>query len=313
MTTDNVTQVATEVLRLYGIEEARLIRLGGIDNTNFRVDTGAESYALHLCATRHDRAAIASELVWLSSLRSSAALMVPEPVTNHAGEWVSSVTQGGAETLCTLMKWLEGRIPPTVDAMTTEQLAQTGALMARLHSHSQGFKVLEEFSRPTYDEAYFRGRFNTLYRALRSTGLDQGDLEAFSADADMVLTRFGSLEPTPSAFGLIHNDFHSGNYLLDDSTVSIIDFGRCGFGFYLHDLALALMELNETQRGSFLRGYVGVRPLPDGYVSLNETFLVLAYLDNLGTLVSNPEEMNFVVNETPFVMAACRRAASSPA
>lgn len=311
-TAADVTGLATDALHLYGIKTAELTRLGGIDSTNFRVDTGAEFYVLHLYAARYNRAAIASELVWLDSLQRDVRLNVPEPVANRAGELVSSVRRGGAETLCTLMKWLEGRVPPTVDVMTVEQLEGTGALMAQLHTHSQGFRVPEGFSRPTYDGAYFRNCFGTLYRALCSTRLNQSDLEAFRADADTVLTRFESLEPVSSAFGLIHDDFHSGNYLLSGSMVSIIDFGRCGFGFYLHDLALALMELNETQRGNFLGGYKQVRPLPNGYTSLNETFLVLAYFDNLGTLASNPEEMDFIVNEMGFVAEACRRAASSP-
>ncbi len=95
-------------MTFYGLENAHLTRRGGIDGTNFRVDAGEASYALHLYAARYDRAAIASELAWLSSLRDDTALTVPEPVANRAGELVSSVTYGGTDTLCTLMVWLGG-------------------------------------------------------------------------------------------------------------------------------------------------------------------------------------------------------------
>lgn len=314
MTTDTgLTGLATEVLRLYGVEDAQLTRLGGVDNANFRVDAGTNVYALHLYAARQNRTSITSELVWLSSLRSDLSLTVPEPVPNKAGELVSSITLGKTETFSTLMRWFEGDIPPTVDAMTSEQLEQTGTLMARLHIHSQGFDIPERFVRPIYDEAHFRSRLETLYGALRSAEFDRDDLRSFSSDAEAVLVRFGSLEHTPATFGLAHADFHSGNYLLHDDTASIIDFGRCGFGFYLHDLALALTELNATQRGDFLRGYEALKLLPAGYADLIETFLVLAYLDNLGTLASNPEELTFIANEMEFVREACQQAVASPA
>ena len=126
-----------------------------------------------------------------------------------------------------------------------------------------------------------------------------------------MLIQFGYLGRTSTTFGLIHADFHSGNYVLNGNIVSIIDFGRCGFGFYLHDLALALTEMNETQRGNFLRGYESIRSLPDGYANLNQIFLMLAYHDNLGTVASNPEEIDFIVNEMRFVTKACQRAAAS--
>lgn len=100
----DVVQLTTETLKFYGLENAHLKRLGGIDNTNFQVSVGAASYVLHLYAARHDRAAIASELMWLSSLRNDAGLTVPEPVANRTGELVSSVTQGGVEKFCTLMR-----------------------------------------------------------------------------------------------------------------------------------------------------------------------------------------------------------------
>jgi hypothetical protein len=37
-------------------------------------------------------------------------------------------------------------------------------------------------------------------------------------------------------------------------------------------------------------------------------FLCLAYLDNLGFLVANPEELAFVVGELPFAVEAFRNA-----
>lgn len=302
--------LAIEALRHYDLEDAQLTRLGGASNTNFKVDVDDKSYVLRLHASaRHDRAAISSELAWLSSLQSDTSLVLPEPIVNLNGELVTGVsTDSEPETLCTLMSWVEGKIPPTVDILSDEQLAEVGSLMAQLHIHSQRFELPEGFKRPTFDEAHFSGRLEVLYTALSNAELDKSDLNSLNANANHIITHFAQLERKQDSFGVIHADFHSGNYLLCNGKVRIIDFDLCGFGFYLYDLALALMELQEQQRQVFLQGYETVKPLPADYTDLKQVFLCLAYLSNLGFLVANPEELAFVVGELPFAVEAFRNA-----
>jgi Ser/Thr protein kinase RdoA (MazF antagonist) len=303
-------QLAIEALRNYGLENAQLTRLGGASNTNFKVDADDKSYMLRLHTTAcHDRVAISSELAWLSSLQSDTTLVLPKPIVNLNGELVTGVpADSEPETLCTLMSWVEGKIPPTVDTLTDEQLAKVGSLMAQLHIHSQQFELPEGFKRQTFDEAHFSGRLEVLYTALSNTELDKGDLNSLKVNASHIITHFAQLERKQDSFGVIHADFHSGNYLLCDEKACIIDFDRCGFGFYLYDLALALMELEEQQRKAFLQGYETVKPLPADYTNLKQVFLCLTYLDNLGFLVTNPEELAFVVGELPFAIKAFRNA-----
>ncbi|MBD1943184.1 phosphotransferase [Coleofasciculus sp. FACHB-712] len=302
--------LAIEALRNYGLENAQLTRLGGASNTNFKVDADDKSYVLRLhTSAYHDRVAISSELAWLSSLQSETTLVLPKPIVNLNGELVTGVpADSKPETLCTLMSWVEGKISPTVDILTDDQLAKVGSLMAQLHIHSQQFELSEGFKRQTFDEAHFSGRLEVLYTALSNTELDKSDLNSLKVNASHIITHFAQLERKQDSFGVIHADFHSGNYLLCDEKVCIIDFDRCGFGFYLYDLALALMELEEQQRKAFLQGYETVKPLPADYTNLKQVFLCLAYLDNLGFLVANPEELAFVVGELPFAVEAFRNA-----
>jgi Ser/Thr protein kinase RdoA (MazF antagonist) len=302
--------LAIEALCNYGLENAQLTRLRGASNTNFKVDTDDQSYVLrlHTCAC-HDRVAIASELAWLSSLQSDTTLVLPKPIVNLNGELVTGIpADTEPETLCTLMSWVEGKIPPTVDTLTDEQLAKVGSLMGQLHIHSQQFELPEGFKRQMFDEAHFSGRLEVLYTALSNIELDKSDLNSLKVNASHIITHFAQLERKPDSFGVIHADFHSGNYVLCDENVCIIDFDRCGFGLYLYDLALALMELEEQQRKAFLQGYETVRALPADYTNLKQVFLCLAYLDNLGFLVANPEELAFVVGELPLAVEAFRNA-----
>jgi len=301
--------ILERALLSYGLGGAPVTRLGGADNTNFRVDTPEQSYVLRLRTSgRLDEGMVASELAWLSRLKSDTPLTLPEPVANLEGELVTRVSTGGDAALCTLITWMEGSIPPTVDALTPNQLSDMGALMARLHLHARRLDLPKAFERPTYDEAHFRGRLEVLVTALERAAPKHVDLSDFRTQANHVISRFTELESAPEGYGLIHADFHSGNYLLSNDGVRIIDFDRCGFGFYLFDLALALMELGKEQRSFFLKGYGTVAPLPIDYQALLQTFLCLAYLDNLGFLAANPEEWTHILGELPFVVRAFREA-----
>ncbi|MDZ8187624.1 MAG: phosphotransferase [Nostoc sp. ChiSLP02] len=298
--------IAIEALCKYGLENVQLTRLSGASNTNFKVDVDNKSYALRLhTSAHHDRAAISSELAWLSNLQRETPLMLPQPIVNLNKELVTVVSiHGSPETLCTLLSWVEGQIPPTVNALSDEQLAKVGSLMAQLHIHSEQFELPEDFKRQTFDEAYFRKGLEVLYRTLNKTELDKSELNSLKVNANHIIFYFAQLERKQESFGVIHADFHSGNYLVCDEKVCIIDFDRCGFGFYLYDLALALMELDEQQRKAFLQGYETVKTLPADYINLKQVFLCLAYLDNLSFLVVNPEELAFVVGELPFAIEA---------
>ncbi|MCG6137314.1 MAG: phosphotransferase [Nostoc sp. LLA-1] len=302
--------LAVKALRHYGLENAQLTRLGGASSINFKVDVDDMSYVLRLYSSaRHNRVAISSELAWLSSLQNNTPLVLPEPTVNLTRELVTGVSvDNDTETLCTLMSWLEGKIPPTVNALTDEQLVKVGSVMAQLHIYLQQFEPPESFKRHTFNEVHFSGCLEVLYTALSNTELDKNDLNSFKINANHIITHFAQLERKQDNFGIIHGDFHSGNYLVCDEEIYIIDFDRCGFGFYLYDLALALMELEEPQQKIFLQGYETLKPLPANSTNIMQIFLCLAYLDNLGFLVPNPEELAFVMKELPFVVKAFRDA-----
>jgi Ser/Thr protein kinase RdoA (MazF antagonist) len=167
------------------------------------------------------------------------------------------------------------------------------------------------FKRETLGAEYFSRRLASLKDALSSSDMEKDDLESFRMNAATIISRYADMERSPDRFGLIHADFHSGNYLIFNEEVRIIDFDRCSFGFYLYDLTIALTELNEEQRQHFLQGYQRVKPLPNDYPKLHNFFLTLAYIDNLGFFASNPDELAFIAREMVFVMETLRKAVES--
>lgn len=310
MNNAQLRHLATLALEQYGIEHAHLTRLGGASNTNFRADVDDTAYVLRLSTTpHHDRATIASELMWLHRLRTDTALIVPQPIATMEGDDVARVALDDTSgAWCTCMTWIDGDIPPTVNAMTDGQLANAGAVMAALHQQAQHFYSPATFTRPTFSTEHFRQRLGALVTALRTTDLAVRVLQHIENTVNRIIAYVDRIDRTRDTFGLIHADFHSGNYVLHGNDVRIIDFDRCGFGFYVYDLALALMELNEHQQRIFVQGYERVTTLPWGYATHMPLFVCLAYVDNLGFLAAQVEELPFIVEELPVVVETAQRA-----
>lgn len=71
----------------------------------------------------------------------------------------------------------------------------------------------------------------------------------------------------PAVFGLIHGDLHQESVLFNGRIVGAIDFDDCGFGHWLYDLAVTLINIQgrtnyPALRAALLRGYRRIRPLP---------------------------------------------------
>ena len=295
--------VAATAVELYGITDGYLARLGGLDSINYRVDTDAGRYLLRLHdPSRHQPASIASELVWLAHLAADTRLVVPRPVRNRFGQTVTMVEAGaGPAMACTLMRWVEGE--PLSGSMTEAHARQAGAVMARLHASP--FTPPPGFARQTYDAAYFR-RCLAVVLGAYAEDLGREHLRALERGTVALAAFVERLPRTPATFGLIHADFHPGNYLLHGDELRVIDFGRCAFGHHAFDIATAL-ELDMVQRDAFLTGYAAIRQLPPDLAQHGDAFACMTYLDNLGFLATRAEERAYVLDTLPAVANALGR------
>ena len=76
------------------------------------------------------------------------------------------------------------------------------------------------------------------------------------------------------------------NYLFHGGEVRLIDFGDCGWGHYLYDLAVTVSELVDLPHHSQLRagllgGYRQVRPLSPAHEAFIQPFVMLREVQNL--------------------------------
>jgi Ser/Thr protein kinase RdoA (MazF antagonist) len=296
--------VARSALSAYGLTAARIGRLGGLDTINYEVDAGAgERYVLRLYdPDRHDVAAILSEHLWVAHLAAETDLDLPRPVINREGETVTRArVPTGRAPACTLMEWIEGEAPS--GDLADRHLEQAGRAMA--HMHASRFDPPPGFVRPTHDAAHVSRRLETLLTAC-GDDLTPVQVRALARGTRMLEAMLRELPRTPSGYGLIHGDFHAGNYLVHDDRLCVIDFGRCAFAFHALDIAIAL-EVEASQRAAFLAGYASVRPLPEEFVEHERAFTAMAHLDNLAFLAKRPDERPFLLETLPRVTEAFGR------
>jgi len=263
-----IGRLARTVLREYDLSpDARLTPLHHGENTTFRVDdpVSGRRYCLRIHRPGYQSIdAIRSELQFLDIITRETDLIVPRPVATRDGEPLAFAETDGVpgRRAVVLFDWIAGRFPKQ---LTLATVARSGVTLARLHEFAQSFVPPPGFIRPVVYTEY-RGR--TLGESLDVSAIPiEGKVRAAIEHAHERATAVRTaLRRTPDVYGLIHADFHRGNFIVRlGGVIAPIDFDDCGWGHYLQDLAAPIMQYtarpeNAPRAEAFLRGYRTIRP-----------------------------------------------------
>lgn len=266
--------------------------LGHGESVTHRVEAGGETFLLRLHVPLHAPfdplllapEALASECAWLAALRRDTDVVAPEPVRAPDGSYLVRVE----EIACSLLRWVEGE---TIDGQpTAEQAACLGRLLAALQDHASRWIRPEGFVRPTHDRRWRREAIRRLERLAREGVLVAGDVDRLEEALDLFEREVDPWLEDPLRSGLIHADLHEDNYVIHRGQARPIDFGRCGFGPWLYDLAECAMHLLPDRRRDLVEAYASIRSLSDGDLRRIEGFLVAAVIETYGHHAPNSDE-----------------------
>lgn len=294
-------RLARQVLLNYNLGQVHLVSLSHGENTTFRVEVEANfasqnlkelnKYVLRIYRhNKHSIAAIHSELLWLESLHHENDLVVPEPIPTLDGSLLATAEAPGVPEprCCALFRWLPGRFLKT--RLNDRAMEKVGRFLARLHQHSQQFIPPEGFERPRWDEDGLLGAFPiSLPNEGEGFVLPQSQSVLESA-AWQIRERLQRLSQHSKSFGLIHSDLHLGNCKFHKGEVQVFDFDDCGWGYYLHDLAVTLYYLRHREEFSalqtaLLEGYQQLRSLPEQHESYLKAMIAARRLHLMRDLV----------------------------
>ncbi len=256
-------QVAGAALGSYPLPEGRLVFVAHGENTTFRHESAAGRYLVRVHRRqRHGRdvdgaAAVRSELDWLTAIRATSDLTVPQPLISDNGSSTVQATAGGETRTCSVLRWTDGRIHETTARPV--HLRRLGDAMARLHDQADAWTPPPGFVRIRWDyEAFFGDAMvYGVTSAAECWRLLPVDLRRRFEDVGQ---RMSEVLPLLGPDRLIHADLHLGNAVFRGGDVALIDFDDCGTGPRLYDLAVALWELRDRPdypmfRDALLTGY----------------------------------------------------------
>jgi Ser/Thr protein kinase RdoA (MazF antagonist) len=167
--------------------------------------------------------------------------------------------------------------------------------MARIHVHTRAWEPPAWFTRPAWDAEALVGDDPRWGPPDPDRLFAAGDRATLEACRREVHTRLDAIGTDPDRFGLIHGDLGFENILvLDDGSVVIIDFDDSGYGWYLHDFAVALYPHEgrggvADRRDALVAGYRRVGELSDESLAELPTFLMARRIQTLGWVFSRPE------------------------
>ncbi|HOX13143.1 MAG TPA: phosphotransferase [Spirochaetia bacterium] len=111
-------------------------------------------------------------------------------------------------------------------------LREWGRLLGMTHRLAPGFRPRPGARRPDW-----RGDDH-----LRSRLFVPASQEAVHRRFDETVLLLESLPAEPREYGIVHGDFHHGNFLAEGERLTLIDFDACRFTWFSMDLATALFN-----------------------------------------------------------------------
>lgn len=203
----------------------------------------------------------------------------------------------------TVMKWVDG--VHAHERLTEDQAYQVGVLIARLHEVALGFESSSDFRRPIWGMNSYRKALAKLER-YAGTFLSEVSWSLYQLAAEKVLSQLDQMKTDDCNYGFIHADLHLGNVVFEGGLPYPIDFGRCGYGFFLYDLAAVMLSLVPNQRFKVLQGYESVRKLGLSYIQSLQCFFIMIMMENYSHHASNPRETESLKSEQIYALAYIR-------
>jgi Ser/Thr protein kinase RdoA (MazF antagonist) len=262
---DRIGRIAQSALAQYPVSERAEVSLLNVsENATFLVtdpDSGATTVLRVHRGGYHTRAAIESELAWLSALRQDTGIRTPEVIASRSGSRVVQVAAPDVADSrhCVMFERLPG-VEPATDTLVTDFEA-LGELTARMHQHTRQWQRPADFTRFTWDYDAAFGSEPRWGRWRDGYGMDGATVDLLARLDATLRRRLAAFGQGPERFGLIHADLRLANLLVEPGQpTAVIDFDDCGFGWYLYDLGAAVSFIEHDPQvpemlDAWVRGY----------------------------------------------------------
>lgn len=284
----------------YGFDKVscRFIAYGRENNKRlYTFDVNHKPYILRFMECNDDYLnKTKAEMHWLSYL-SDNGVSVPSPLRSRNGMLAVSAQENGETYLLSAFSMVDGRSWNKDDSSlwSASVFYNWGKVVGDMHRLTKDYKPSNDFER--------RDEFNIL-------GMISDNIKDFPTVviiAENILNEIDALPRDRDSYGLIHNDLHPNNFLIDGERINLFDFDGCAYSWYVFDIAnalyLALWLGRSNQAGIdfandiiryFLKGYLSANTTNNLLLSKIPLFMMLCKISlfSFGGDCENPENTN---------------------
>ena len=274
-------KILDQVTKAYGIRDDHIRLLDGFESFIYEFDCQEVSFILRIGhSLRRSENLIRGEVDWINYLYQGGA-SVSKAILTENGDLVAAVEDGqGGRFLATAFEKAPGK-PPNKDQWGEALYECYGRLLGRMHALAKTYVPTDlAWKRPEWDDP------------------EMLDIESWLPDSEvLVLEKYLSLKShldnlpkSRESYGLIHQDAHGGNLLMDDTgRITLFDFDDCTYSWFINDIAIVLFYIvmgAEDQAAftkefmtHFLSGYRAENHLEEEWLKEIPSFLKLREID----------------------------------
>ena len=272
---------------------ARLINHS--ENQTFQIDTPARrAFMLRVHRTGYQsRAAIESELAWLTALRRDTTLAIPEPVPGRDGSLLQGFDTPNGPRMAVLFRHVNGS-EPQPDSNLGDLFVTLGIYAATMHRHATAWQRPPGFERQVWQAATILDSDGPWGDWRIAPGVNASNRPILDRLDKALWLRLADYGTGADRYGLIHADMRLGNLLVDGDRVTLIDFDDSGFCWFAYDFAAAI-SFHETNpaipalKAAWLDGYRSVRPFSVEDVAAIDSMVMLRRMALLAWIGSHAE------------------------
>ncbi len=312
--------VAQRALAEYDLAPDSTLRLLNLsENATYAVEdagTGARSILRVHRKGYHHPHEIESELDWLDALRRDGDVTVPTVVPAGDGRRMVTVDQDGTPRYVVHFEMVAGT-EPDEKSLTVEDFHTLGRITAALHDHSTTWARPAGFGRFTWDWQHSLGHQPRWGRWQDATGVGAPESVVLDRAVALLERRLQEYGTGPEVFGLVHADLRLANLLVDStgshSTITVIDFDDCGFGWYFYDFGTAVSFFEDDPavpewQEAWATGYRTRRPLPAADEAMLPSFVLLRRLLLLAWMGSHSHSKESQAMSITYAEGSCELA-----
>jgi Ser/Thr protein kinase RdoA (MazF antagonist) len=229
----NKEKLQSEILKHFDYEECLFIQQSRNLVFEMRKNGSREILRLSLAENRTE-SQILSECEWIKQL-ANFGCNVCRPV-EYKDVIVNRVVLEGNEYLATFWEFANGnRIEHA--HLSPRLYKNIGKAMGRFHKATIKLNT-QKYDRSIWSESDF-------YNNQMNQYLSHED-STIKSIAHELITKMSLHRITSENYGLIHADFHFGNFYVNKNDLSIFDFDNCEYGYFVNDIATALHDCTFT-------------------------------------------------------------------